>query len=179
MIPNDYVKIFVNNQTSTEKNWLLKDFQVDFIFAFSKSFLFLKDKPSRWFTPWKINMEPTNHPFRRKWCSKPPWLCSILIFRGFLAEVKTTSKETSLSSYKMGFCDHYTNGVMGTMAWNKWVSPLFRGVIFISLPSWERSHVPSQNTFESMNFPFPCRWDRCSRSLEGRLPTGDFRWPTL
>ena len=34
-------------------------------------------------TPWKINMEPTNHPFRkRKWSSKPPLLCSMLIFRG-------------------------------------------------------------------------------------------------
>ena len=33
-------------------------------------------------TPWKINMEPTNQPFRKgKWSSKPPSLCSILIFQ--------------------------------------------------------------------------------------------------
>ena len=36
-------------------------------------------------TPWKINMEPTNHPFRKEndlpnlHC---PWSCSMLIFRG-------------------------------------------------------------------------------------------------
>ena len=35
------------------------------------------------YTPWKINVEPTNHPLRKgKWSSKPPWLCSMLIFRG-------------------------------------------------------------------------------------------------
>ena len=28
-------------------------------------------------TPWKINMKPTRHPF-----TKPPWLCSMLIFKG-------------------------------------------------------------------------------------------------
>ena len=33
-------------------------------------------------TPWKINMEATNHPFRRENSSKPPWFCSMLIFRG-------------------------------------------------------------------------------------------------
>ena len=34
-------------------------------------------------TPWKINMEPTNHPFRRETdLPIPPWLCSMLIFRG-------------------------------------------------------------------------------------------------
>ena len=35
-------------------------------------------------TPWKINMEPTNHPFRKENALpklKPPWLCSMLIFR--------------------------------------------------------------------------------------------------
>ena len=35
-------------------------------------------------TRWKINMEPTNHPnLERKliW-TKPPWLCSMLIFQG-------------------------------------------------------------------------------------------------
>ena len=34
-------------------------------------------------TLWKINMEPTNHPFKKgTWSSKPPWLCSMLIFKG-------------------------------------------------------------------------------------------------
>ena len=35
-------------------------------------------------TPWKINMEPINPPFRKEndQSSKPPWLCSMLIFRG-------------------------------------------------------------------------------------------------
>ena len=34
-------------------------------------------------TPWKINMEHTHHPFRKKimiW-TKPLWLCSMVIFR--------------------------------------------------------------------------------------------------
>ena len=35
------------------------------------------------YTPWKINMEPTNHPFRKENdLPKPPWWCSMLIFRG-------------------------------------------------------------------------------------------------
>jgi len=34
-------------------------------------------------TPWKTNMEPTKSPISKgKWSSKPPWLCSMLIFRG-------------------------------------------------------------------------------------------------
>ena len=34
-------------------------------------------------TPWKINIEPTNHPISKgNWSSKPTWLCSMLIFRG-------------------------------------------------------------------------------------------------
>ena len=36
-------------------------------------------------SPWKINMEHANHPFRKeKWSSKPLWLllCSMLIFQG-------------------------------------------------------------------------------------------------
>ena len=33
--------------------------------------------------PWKINMEPTIHPFRKETdLPKLPWLCSMLIFRG-------------------------------------------------------------------------------------------------
>ena len=36
-----------------------------------------------WFTPWKINMEHTNHPFREENdLPKPLWLCSMLIFQG-------------------------------------------------------------------------------------------------
>ena len=32
--------------------------------------------PSLIYTPWKTNMEPTNHPFRKETLSsKPPWLC--------------------------------------------------------------------------------------------------------
>ena len=43
----------------------------------------LKKKVENTSTPWKINMEPRNQPFRkRKWSSKPPWLCSMLIFQG-------------------------------------------------------------------------------------------------
>ena len=35
------------------------------------------------YTPWKINMEPTNHPFSKENdLPKPPWWCSMLIFRG-------------------------------------------------------------------------------------------------
>ena len=43
-------------------------------------------------TPWKINMEP-NQPFRmEKWSSKPPWLCSMLIFQGAQYQIKVKRK---------------------------------------------------------------------------------------
>ena len=100
----------------------------------------------KWTTPWKINMEPTNHPFRKESkSSKPPWLCSTKnLHRGvspiFLIRVNLKQCGTSMKSLQQ-----------------RWGRPM----PFWRLASWQPGTSPSAIRASSMQtrHPMPlCKW---------------------